>query len=394
MLFKFRSNITKSLFILCLIYSLVAIPQFANACGWAGDGESDDDDDTIWVGNDGEPVEERANPIDDPRFQTRIGNIHRKTKDYTEAVRWFRMAASQGFEAAQNNLAAMYEQGLGVAQNDVLAAQWYRLAAQQENAKAQHSLGQIYLDGRGVAIDNQQASKWILKSAQNGHVSAMKKIADMFWEGLGVSKNDVKAYTWWKLAVMHGENQSFKSLENAKTKMDAKAIAIAEKSFAASYIPKKKQTVSGLYLTAKAGYEIWKQNPDKIKIIDTRTIGEYLFVGHGSMAYNIPVNFLHSKQNLGSAMILNENFVSDVKKKFKETDTLILICRSGVRSALAANILARAGFKKAYSITDGFEGDKQKNHDNSNHGKRVINGWKNASSPWTYDLNPELIYSQ
>ena len=45
-------------------------------------------------------------------------------------------------------------------------------------------------------------------------------------------------------------------------------------------------------------------------------------------------------------MVLNKNFVSDVKKKAKVTDTILLICRSGVRSALAVNILAKAGFKK------------------------------------------------
>ncbi|MBU0464471.1 MAG: sel1 repeat family protein [Proteobacteria bacterium] len=257
----------KSVFVLGLICFLVLLPFTAGACGWAGDGESDENGEgTIWVGAEGKPIEEQTNPIDDPKFQTRIGNSYRKAKDYIEAVRWFRMAASQGFESAQNNLAAMYEQGLGIARSDVLAAQWYLLAAEQGNAKAQHSLGQMYLEGRGVQPDKQLASKWILKSAENGHVSAMKEIADMFWEGQGVLKNDIKAYEWWKLSSMHGDGSSDNSLEMAKTKMDIKAIATAEKSFAVSHIPLKKQTVLGLYLTAKAGYEKWKKILTKSKL--------------------------------------------------------------------------------------------------------------------------------
>jgi rhodanese-related sulfurtransferase len=390
---KESKEIVKSIVIIGLVGSLLIHPEFAGACGWAGDGETDDDDDTIWMGADGSEIEKHASLSDDPEFQTGLGNFYRKAKDYVQAVQWYRKAASQGFESAQNNLAAMYEQGLGVVKNDALSAQWYRLSADQGNEKSQHSLGIMYMEGRGVPTDIHQASELILKSAQNGHVSAMKKIATMFWEGQGVSKNDIQAYVWWKLAVMHGELSSGESLEVAKTIMNIEDIEKAEQVFALSQIPRKKQTVLGLYLTAKAGYEKWEKNPDKIKIIDTRTVGEYFFVGHGSMAYNIPVKILDSKSGSGPVVILNKNFVSDVKKKFKDTDTILLICRSGVRSALAVNILGQAGFKKVHSIIDGFEGDKLKKHDSPNHGKRVVNGWKNSNLPWTYDLNPALLYS-
>ena len=41
-------------------------------------------------------------------------------------------------------------------------------------------------------------------------------------------------------------------------------------------LPKGKQTVLRLYLTAKEAYEKWKAEPDKVKIIDVRTPEEYL----------------------------------------------------------------------------------------------------------------------
>jgi hypothetical protein len=56
-----------------------------------------------------------------------------------------------------------------------------------------------------------------------------------------------------------------------------------------SNVAKGKQTILGLYVTAKEAYEKWKAEPDKVKIIDVRTPEEFLFVGHPTMAWKIPV---------------------------------------------------------------------------------------------------------
>ncbi len=91
-------------------------------------------------------------------------------------------------------------------------------------------------------------------------------------------------------------------------------------------------------------------------------------------------------------MPLNENFVTDVKKKFKVTDTIMIMCRSGARSAVSVNMLARAGFKNVYNIIDGFEGDKLNVPESYNNGKRLVNGWKNSGAPWTYKLDHKKVY--
>ena len=57
-------------------------------------------------------------------------------------------------------------------------------------------------------------------------------------------------------------------------------------------LPKEKQTVLGLYVTAKEAYEKWKAAPDSVKVIDVRVPEEYAFVGHPEMAWNIPVAFV------------------------------------------------------------------------------------------------------
>ncbi len=58
-------------------------------------------------------------------------------QDYTEAARWYRMAAEQGRDSAQYQLGHMYRYGSGVPQDLVLAHMWYNLAAARGNERAE-----------------------------------------------------------------------------------------------------------------------------------------------------------------------------------------------------------------------------------------------------------------
>jgi TPR repeat protein len=63
--------------------------------------------------------------------------------------------AEQGDASAQFNLGLMYDNGEGVPENDIEAVKWYRLAAQQGYAKAQsfaHGLT-VCVDRRIVRCD-------------------------------------------------------------------------------------------------------------------------------------------------------------------------------------------------------------------------------------------------
>jgi rhodanese-related sulfurtransferase len=82
------------------------------------------------------------------------------------------------------------------------------------------------------------------------------------------------------------------------------------------------------------------------------------------------------------------DFVARVQGVAKPDDTLMVMCRSGGRSAIAVNLLAAAGFKNVYNITDGMEGDTVNDPDSVFRGQRLVNGWKNSGLPWTYDVNP------
>ena len=167
--------------------------------------------------------------------------------------------------------------------------------------------------------------------------------------------------------------------------------------FAGESIPKSKQTDLGLYVNAQEAYNRWEANPEKVKILDVRTVGEYIYVGHAPMAVNIPLVFLDDKfDSEGNKYKSKQNkkFVKKVKSVFAKTDTIFIMCRSGGRSARAANLLAKNGFNYAYTIIDGFEGDKVKDENSYLKGKRMVNGWKNSSAPWTYELEADKVYKK
>jgi len=159
-------------------------------------------------------------------------------------------------------------------------------------------------------------------------------------------------------------------------------------------VPQAKRTTLGLYLTARDAHRMWAANPDRVKIIDVRTPEEYMFVGHPPMAINIPgwlVSYQWDRTGKKLAMRQNPRFVNLVRARTMPEETIIVMCRSGVRSAKAVNALAKAGLDRVYTMIDGFEGDKQTDPDSPSFGKRTVNGWKNADLPWTYKLDPDLI---
>ena len=159
-------------------------------------------------------------------------------------------------------------------------------------------------------------------------------------------------------------------------------------------LPKEKQTNLGLYVTSKEAYDMWKKAPKRIKVLDVRTLDEYINIGHAEMAYNIPA-FLQTYQwdpeEKHFSLKLNDDFADKVQEVFQKEDTILVTCRSGGRSALAVNLMGSLGYHSVYNITDGFEGDLVDDRDSEYCGKRLKNGWKNSGLPWTYNIDLNLI---
>ncbi len=175
--------------------------------------------------------------------------------------------------------------------------------------------------------------------------------------------------------------------------------AFADK-FDPSKLPAAKQTISQKYLSAKAAYKMKTGRPDKVLFIDVRTPAETEYVGiadqvDASIPYmqddyttwdDAKKRFLMSP-NSGFAMKVDDALKA---RHLTRSDAVILICRSGDRSAAAANLLTKSGFTNVYSVYEGFEGDMGKV--GASKGRRTVNGWKNAGLPWGYSLDKARAY--
>jgi hypothetical protein len=120
------------------------------------------------------------------------------------ALQWYRRAAEQGFSPSQDALGFMYDNGKGVAEDDQEAFKWYRLAAQQGRAESQHNLGNIYANGEGVAQDDQEALNWYRLAANQGYWQSQYNLGLIYARGKGVPIDHKTAYMWFSVSVENG----------------------------------------------------------------------------------------------------------------------------------------------------------------------------------------------
>jgi len=166
-------------------------------------------------------------------------------------------------------------------------------------------------------------------------------------------------------------------------------------------LSKEKISKLGLYIEAKdVPAFLEKHGKNKVLFLDLRTPEELLFVGvpdgiDGSVPFGIM--YYDKWDEKKSTYIRNPNpdFLSQFElramdKGSEKSDPILLICRSGDRSALGADFLARHGYTNVWSVVDGFEGDFAK--DGPNKGKRTVNGWKNSGLPWSYKLDKDKVH--
>lgn len=166
----------------------------------------------------------------------------------------------------------------------------------------------------------------------------------------------------------------------------------------AENLPKSKQTKLGLYVSAaEAGDMVSKQ---EAILVDIRSRAEVGFLGMPTGAVHIPYMVMpmmaaYNSEKGAYDLELNPDFPGDFAayaeaQGLSKDSHIILMCRSGSRSARAADLLADLGYTRVYSMTDGYEGDKVA--DGPNKGQRLMNGWRNAGLDWSYKITPEQAY--
>ena len=109
-------------------------------------------------------------------------------------------------------------------------------------------------------------------------------------------------------------------------------------------------------------------------LVDVRTVEERKFVGH------VPGS-VHVAWQSGPALIKNPRFLRELENKAGGKDrVIVLLCRSGKRSAAAAEAAAAAGFSQVFNVLEGFEGDL----DNQQR-RGDLGGWRFHGLPWQQD---------
>ena len=100
------------------------------------------------------------------------------------------------------------------------------------------------------------------------------------------------------------------------------------------------------------------------RIVDVRTPDEWHFVGHveGAPLIEWP------RGGDGHAVAA---FAQRLQGELDPGEPVLFLCRTGVRSHYAAQVAAQAGFRRAYNILEGFEGQPG-----------VRSGWRGTGLPW------------
>ena len=168
-------------------------------------------------------------------------------KNHRQALHWYRLAARQGSQPAQDMLQALsgqarerqleqhllehaeqgdaqaqYEVGRrfwngdGVDQDHKQAADWFDRAARQGLAAAQCALGLCYERGDGVEQDMWQAAAWYQWAAQQDDAEAQLRLSECYEKGRGVPKDKEKAAEWLYKAAQHGGSYVKKWLKTLK----------------------------------------------------------------------------------------------------------------------------------------------------------------------------------
>src|SRR2546423_533464 len=99
-----------------------------------------------------------------------------QTKADQKPIEEVKAKAEAGDAESQVELGRRYDEGAGVAKDQVEAVKWFRKAAEQNYAKAQYNLGVCYEHGEGVTKDPVEAYKWLLLAARQGDEHAKKNM--------------------------------------------------------------------------------------------------------------------------------------------------------------------------------------------------------------------------
>jgi len=133
-------------------------------------------------------------------------------------------------------------------------------------------------------------------------------------------------------------------------------------------------------VSASEAYELLGEQP-KSQLVDVRTKAEWSFVGVPDLSALDKEAILVEWQRYPT-MEVTPDFVAQLERELQrrsvgQHDTVVFLCRSGVRSLAAAQAMLAAGWLGSRNIAGGFEGPV-----NADRHRGTVDGWKAAELPW------------
>jgi rhodanese-related sulfurtransferase len=129
-------------------------------------------------------------------------------------------------------------------------------------------------------------------------------------------------------------------------------------------------------LTPQQAYQLLQDDPRAV-LVDVRTAAEWTYVGlpdlSGPGRAVVCVEWISFPDGAPNRAFLDQLSEAGVTPG----TPIAFICRSGVRSAAAADLATAAGLGPAYNVADGFEGQL----DGAAH-RGTSGGWKVSGLPW------------
>jgi TPR repeat protein len=152
-------------------------------------------------------------PSEDAKCSTCDGFRLMSMGEYARAIDIFQRRAAEGDPAAMDDLAWMYEQGLGVPADVAQAFRLYMKAASLNDSTGQMSVGNMYMRGAGAPADVGQAMKYLRLSADNGNADALTELGKIYQHGMaGVPVDYAQAMVFYRKAAPTGSSDAMNQI--------------------------------------------------------------------------------------------------------------------------------------------------------------------------------------
>ena len=163
---------------------------------------------------------------------------------YRMAARLYQTGATKGSKTCMRRLAHCYDNGFGVAKDEVKATLW---RARSGDSGSENNLGYDYYVGKGLLQNYKLAVHWFRKAAYAGDANAMNNLGYCYLRGNGVSAWDYKAVRWFRAAAKKGNRNAMLNMGDryGQAKIDGVAIAYSKIDIAKALVWYRKAAALG-----------------------------------------------------------------------------------------------------------------------------------------------------